>query len=308
VIELRSDELWATLDPEHGAEIVRLTALRSGSALLGSPPFVPAPARAGDLDEEAWTASYRGGWQLAAPNAGAACDVEGVRHGFHGRASVDPWSLVEHDDAHAVLSWSGHGLRLRRSIGVTGARLTVELAWRAIAAPVPLIAVEHVCLGAALLDPRVEIQARARAHELADTGGPPLPPDDAVVWPGCRLLDGGVERGGSWPFDEPRSRFIALTGFDHGAAEIRNPDSGLAVRLDWDVAKLPAAWIWHELRGNDGIWDRRAELLGVEPASVPHALGLGEAVQHGQALWATRGGWDGYAMSLTVTDTRARRR
>ena len=43
------------------------------------------------------------------------------------------------------------------------------------------------------------------------------------------------------------------------------------------------------MRGSGWLWRRQAELLGIEPASVPHSLGLGRAVREGQATWVEPG-------------------
>jgi hypothetical protein len=300
VIALRSDELLVGLDPDHGAEILDLVDLRSGRQLLGRPPFEPAPPRTGDLDEATWTNSYRGGWQIVAPNAGNACTVDGAQHGFHGRASVDPWELLAHHDSTATLRWRGHGLELVRRIEVTGRMVTAELDWTALAQRTPLIALEHICFGSELLDPAVEIVAEARAHEMSERHGPPCPPDDAADWPRSRLLDGRTELAGSWPRARPRARLTALTGWNRGCAELRNRDRATSVRVTWDTARLPAAWVWHEARVTGGPWREQAELLGFEPAAVPHCLGLAEAIRHGQAWWAVPGRRDRYRLTVTV--------
>ena len=169
MIELTSRELEVRLDPTHGAEILTLTELRSGRQLLGRPPHEPAPPLGGDLDEEGWTARYRGGWQIAAPNAGNACSVAGEHHGFHGRASVDPWEVLEHDNARAVLRWCGHGLELIRSVAVAAATVNMSLSWTATGSRAPLVAVEHLCFGSELLDPESEVLADALARELSET-------------------------------------------------------------------------------------------------------------------------------------------
>ncbi len=301
MIRLSSGELAVTLDPAHGGEILSVLPRTLGVDLLGHPPFAPAPPRGGDLDEEAWTASYRGGWQLAAPNAGPACSVAGAAHGFHGRASVDPWEVLESGAAHVVLAWSGHGVALRRRVEVAALTVSAELEWTAAGTrAAPLIAVEHVAVGSALLDPEVEILAAADARELSETDGPCQPGDDVCRWPRLRLLDGGVEEAGRWAFANARGRFAGLSGFRDGRAEIHNRARGVGVRLDWDATALPAAWLWHEVRHSGGAWDRRAELLGFEPSAVPHALGLAEAVTAGQALWARPGRRERYRISLTA--------
>ena len=62
-----------------------------------------------------------------------------------------------------------------------------------------------------------------------------------------------------------------------------NAETGMTLELSWDADWLRHLWIWHEVRTYGGPWRGQAEILVVEPASVPHGLGLAEAVAHGQA-------------------------
>jgi hypothetical protein len=93
MITLASEGILVRADPTHGGEILDLIDLDTGRQLLGRPPFGSDRPCGGDLDEETWTRSYRGGWQTVLPNAGNACTVAGSAYGFHGRGSVDPGSF-----------------------------------------------------------------------------------------------------------------------------------------------------------------------------------------------------------------------
>ena len=127
MIVLRSAEVLIRVDPAHGGEILDLVDLRTGRQLLGRPPFGSTVPVAGDLDEGTWTAAYRGGWQVLLPNAGNACRVDGRRHGFHGRASNDPWSVEERDESSVTLAWSGQGVAARRRLRLADGGLSVTL-------------------------------------------------------------------------------------------------------------------------------------------------------------------------------------
>ena len=130
-----------------------------------------------------WTASYRGGWQLAAPNAGASCRVGDVEHGFHGRASNDPWEVLASEPSTASFEWRGHGLSLVRTFELTGSEVLARLHVEALE-PTSLVALEHVALGLELLEPEVEIELPAGlAYELSEADGPPFPPPAAPRWP-----------------------------------------------------------------------------------------------------------------------------
>lgn len=282
MVVLRSDTLLVRLDPAHGAEILDLVELDTGRQLLGRPPFATAGPRPGDLPEDAWTESYRGGWQTVLPNAGNSCEVDGEKHGFHGRASNDPWELVSSETDAAVLSWEGHGLRVRKRVSVDAA-VRVDYEIEATRAEAPLVAVEHLSVGVELLEPNVQLDfPDALVYELDERSGPVSPPAGCASWPEATLLDRSREPVDSWDSSRPRSRLVVLNSVAAGWAAIRNPvrDQGLA--LAWDVDFFPHCWMWQENRASAGIWRSLAELLVVEPATVPHTLGLGRAIAGGQ--------------------------
>ena len=289
MIELRSPHLTVRLDEAHGAEILDLVDLRTGRQLLGRPPFTPGPPRAGDLDEAEWTAAYRGGWQVLLPNAGSACKVDGTAHGFHGRASNDPWEVEDGSSLSVVLTWSGHGLRATRRIELADDALVVGVEVTALDERVPLLLTEHIALGLELLDPEVGFELPGgRAFELDEVTGPPEPPPDATAWPELRLLDGSTERADRWALSRERSRLYCVSALPAGRAIVQNLRRPQALQLSWNVDVLPHLWVWHEVRTYGGPWAHRGELLVVEPSSVPHTLGLTTAIEHGQARWLGR--------------------
>jgi hypothetical protein len=301
VIVLRSKELLALVDPAHGAEILELVHLPTGRRLLGRPPFSTEPPLPGDLPEDVWTASYRGGWQLAAPNAGASCRVGDVEHGFHGRASNDPWEVLASEPSTASFEWRGHGLSVVRTFELTDSEVLVRSDVEALQ-PTSLVALEHVALGLELLEPEVEIELPAGlAYELSEADGPPFPPPAAPRWPAVLLLDGSQERGDRWPLHRPRSRLLAVAELPEGRARVRNARTGTTVELSWDASWLRHLWIWHETREYGGPWRGQAELLAIEPTSVPHPLGLAAAIEHGQALQLGLGETAGYELRLAVS-------
>jgi len=264
LLTLRSDALEATIDPTHGGEVVALRERGASASLLAETPWSPTEPRAGDLDMETWTAAYRGGWQLLTPNAGDVCEVDGVRHGYHGRASNDPWEPVASSERAARLRWRGHGLVVTRTYELTGSTLRATTRWEAEAAPAPMVHVEHVALGRAMLDPDAEVR---------------VPP----------LRDGTPARSERRRLDEVGASFAAVGPLAEGRVEVVNAARGSRVRLEWDATELPWLWLWRENRGTGGIWDHRAEMLGIEPAATFAVEGLGRALELGQAIWVEPG-------------------
>ena len=285
MIVLRSARLIARLDPAHGGEILDLIDLSSGRQLLGRPPFASSLPIDGDIDEEGWTARYRGGWQLLTPNAGCVSDVAGEIHPFHGRASNAPWDIVDEDSATAALAWSGHGLQVLRRVSLEGPTLLAETEWLALREGAGFVAVEHIALGLELLAPSATIHLPGGvAFELSELDGPVRAPRRAPPWPDALLLDGLVERADTFSVSEPSARFLAVQGLAEGWYELVNDLTGQGLRVEWDVAAMPHLWLWREVRTTGGVWRKQAEILALEPASVPHSLGLARALADGQAI------------------------
>jgi Domain of unknown function (DUF4432) len=283
MVHLASETVAIRIDPRHGGEVLDLIDLRSGRQLLGRPPFASEEPRPGELDETTWTRSYRGGWQVLVPNAGNSCVVGGTSHGFHGRASTEPWEVSELSAAAATLVWSGHGVRIERRFRLENDTVSVRstvLAERSAS----LVWVEHVGLGIELLEPSVEIMlSGGQAYELDEQTGPEEPRANAGQWPEVRLLDGTLERADRWTLATPRSRMLVVANVPEGRLAVHNPDHGQGIEFTWDTSWLPHLWIWHEVRTSGGPWRGLAETLVIEPASVPHTLGLQSAERLDQA-------------------------
>jgi hypothetical protein len=283
MLTLSSRSVAVRIDPRHGGEVLDLLDLRSGRQLLGRPPFASDEPRSGELDETAWTRCYRGGWQLLVPNAGNSCVVDGVAHGFHGRASTDPWKLIEQTPDSATLGWTGHGIRVERRFGLRDDTVTAR-STVAAEQSASLVWVEHVGLGIELLDPAIEIALPGgKAYEVDERTGPTEPPPNTAQWPEVRLLDGTLERADRAELRTPRSRMLIVADIPEGRLTVHNRDHGQGIELTWDTGWLPHLWMWHEVRTSGGAWRELAETLVVEPASVPHTLGLLTAQRLGQA-------------------------
>lgn len=283
MVHLASRSVAVRIDPRHGGEVLDLIDLRSGRQLLARPPFASDEPLSGELDETTWTRCYRGGWQVLVPNAGNSCAVDGVAHGFHGRASTDHWDLIEQAPEAATLAWSGHGIRVERRFALRDDTVTVRstvLAERAAS----LVWAEHVGLGIELLDPTLEISLPGgQAYEVDERTGPAEPPANAGQWPEVRLLDGTLERADRAALTTPRSRLSIVANVLEGRIAVHNRDHGQGIEITWDTSWLPHLWLWHDVRTSGGAWRGLAEMLVVEPASVSHTLGLGAASRLGQA-------------------------
>jgi hypothetical protein len=299
MILLRSLHLLARIDPQHGAEVLDLIDLATGRQVLGRPPCSSDPPRGGDLDEETWTRSYRGGWQMLAPNAGNSCRVADVQHGFHGRASNDPWMVVAANETSATLVWTGHGMTVTRTYEA-GAALRVSVTMKAIHQRVPAVVVEHIALGTELLDPSAIVGlAGGDVRELPTEVGAAFP-REAEKWPAARFLDGSSRVIDRVALSSPRSALFGVANLPVGKATVVNEAKMTGVSITWDLDPLKHLWIWQEIRTSPGSWRNAAELLIIEPASVPHHFGLAEAIQREECLWLNPGESKSYSIAIEL--------
>ena len=197
-----------------------------------------------------------------------------MRHGFHGRASNDPWQLVESDGRQCRARWEGHGLAAERRMSVTDA-LSVTTEVTALDDDVPIVALEHLALGLELIEPSVELELPgARASELDDSLGPVDAARDCAGvaarsrWPGvaARAATAGA-------LADERGRVFVVRDLPAGRAVVRNPERGHGVEITWTAEVLPHLLVWHEARASGGVWRNATEVLCIEPCSVPHLLG-----------------------------------
>jgi len=147
-----------------------------------------------------------------------------------------------------------------------------------------LVSLEHVSAGLELLEPELElVLPPGFGYELSEQDGPLRPPQDAPRYPELLLLDGTTERADRWPIADRRSRLFVVAEVPEGWAVIRNAARGQALAMAWDAEWYRHCWVWHENRVSGGIWREQAEMIAVEPTTVPHSLGLAVAEQEGQA-------------------------
>ena len=137
------------------------------------------------------------------------------------------------------------------------------------------------------------------AFEFSEVDGPVRAPLAATTWPDVVLQDGGLERGDVVSLAEPNARLLAVQDLPEGWYEVVNCVTGQGVRVDWELATLPHLWLWREVRTAGERWRGQAELLGMEPASVPHSLGLARALAEGQAIVLDRGGRRRSSVTMT---------
>ncbi len=291
MVTLESDALRVTVNPQIGGTITAVRHKPTALSVLGNVPWeavdAPLPGLAA-RDEPEWLTRYTGGWPLLFPNAGDACTVDGVFHGFHGEASIAQWEAEEAKGALLLTrSFATVSATMRRRIRVDGEALTIdeELTYSGDR-PVDVMWGHHPSFGSDLLAAPFEVTsgaAHAEAEAFFDPPANPISAGAAGTWP---LLP--AKAGGMADLAHPRQPWASvayLTGFAAPWAAIRRMDDAIAALLTWDGARFPCAWLWYELDATpDAPWNSRTRLVGIEPNTTPCALGLAAARARGAAL------------------------
>jgi hypothetical protein len=289
-VSVSGADLDVTLSPRVGGTITSIRHRSTGLEVLGQVPWTASdlPIASGAArDESEWLTRYSGGWPLLFPNGGDACTVGGVFHGFHGEASISPWSCKVMPGQ--VLLWRRFytvPVEMHRCLRVNGNRLVItERLHVEGKVPVDVMWGHHPTFGSDLLAGTVEITCgggKVSADTEYDPQSNPLEPDAVGAWPGLA--------GKKGPFDlgHPRGPMAALAylhDLREGWIALRRLDNSIAAILSWDKARFPCLWLWYELGGTrEAPWFGRANLIGLEPNTSMPASGLVKARARGASL------------------------
>ena len=285
-----SRDLRVTVNPRVGGTITSITHRDTGLSVLGSVPWqvVDAPIESGAArDEPEWLTRYTGGWTLLFPNGGDACTVDGVFHGFHGEASIAPWTAIFSANALILTRrFDTVPVEMKRELAIENDLLVLREHLRLHGdRPIEVMWGHHPTLGSDLLAGPVEITTGARQVSVEATYDPPtnpLLPGATGAWPIIAGKDGPVDL--SRP-SAPMASLAYLHDFDDAWIAVRRRDNAIAVALSWEAARFPCAWLWYELGGTaEAPWQSKAQLIGIEPNTTRPGLGLQKAKASGGTL------------------------
>lgn len=274
-LHLTNDQLDVSIDPGRGADMLSIVHAATGIDLLFTTPWrARADAiRAGELRPATidpvsqWMEQYRGGWQTLCPNAGPPREYLGVTLGFHGEASVVPWTVLDSGTAFAQLAVElvTVPLRIDREISLDGSSLSIiDTLTNMGAAELTIDYSNHPAFGGDFLADGVQV----------DTNATTFVPDPGVGGPTIECGNDASELRSLPAAGMSSSRFGWLTGFPGGGADaawasVTNPRLGVRATLSWDPTYLPYAWWWQEFESSQQFpWFGRARVFAIEPAST----------------------------------------
>jgi galactose mutarotase-like enzyme len=282
-LTLESGRMQVSVVPDKGADICSIRERSRSMELLFQAPWRGSASRAAPLglgSQVAWLQRYTGGWQVLCPNAGDERDAYGTRWGYHGEASLVPWTVEQASRHRAIVSVEllSAPLAIVRELELEDDRLivrqrvtntspeTIRYAW-----------VEHPAFGSPLIGPGCRLYTGAKSI-VSDpaTPGSLLGAGLQYPWPSVTDTSGNpLDLQQFPPPSSPRSVFACLTKFDTPFCAFSNSDLRLGVALRWTQHTHPYAWLWQELHATSGFpWYRRAYAAAIEPANQMPGAGL----------------------------------
>jgi hypothetical protein len=200
-----------------------------------------------------WHRRYQGGWHVLAPHVGAARELDGIEHPYHGEAAWRPWRMTAVTESSCTLEvvLRTVPLALRREFVLTDdAILVTQHFINLSSSAVSFSWTEHPAIGDALIDETSEVSV------------------------GGHRVDVRFPRQG-----EGLSAFATFDATGDGQFAIRNPRTRLEAVVEWDTELMPYATAWQEHNASQGFpWWGTTNTIGMEPASrhyhdVPAELG-----------------------------------
>jgi hypothetical protein len=300
-VVLTSPALEVEITEERGADIRQIVDQATGMKFLAESPTAPGhPGRVPGDSMMQWLNGYPGGWQFLCPNADDARVHDGIEQGYHGEAALVDWvaSNLTESSCDFTTSLVTAPLELHRRVTVSGRVVEVtDSVTNLSAREVSVQLVQHPAFGPDFLGEGSYLELDAGVL-ISDARGPgSLLAADAVTSPSV-LPEGPAAGSVAIPAEgSGHAIFAAFAELGSAAAIFVSPSSGVAARLEWDIAVYPYAWFWVEANSPGGWpWFGRMYAAAVEPANVLPG--------RGSVAGYTRGS-DGTAIagSATLTST-----
>jgi len=264
-IVLQSGQLSATLLPAEGAVCSEL--LFSNLSLLAKTPWAQTVIPAGiAADEKKWVESWRGGWQLCAPNV-AAADSTPAGPAFHGAASQAPWEIISRSESSAVAHWqSPSGIEISRRFEAGSGHLDVSSELTNHGNRQPIGIAEHLILGSDFLKSVLDNQPILLDYQAANI----IELDYTAKPTGRVFAKADTATDYTVLTSRQEARVFSASQFSKNLLLATCGD--LEITISWDG--LDYLLIWQEFQYSaEAPWNNQVLALGIEPSNIPHGEG-----------------------------------
>lgn len=237
------------------------------------------------MDSGNFLDSYAGGWQDLFPTYGGPADFCGGKMGTHGEACLYPWECETVTDTPECVSIR-LSLRLMRSPFYMEKVMTITEESRKLriqekitnqgSTAQSFMWGQHPAFGWPFIDEhtRLYIKGTPTVTVPQSTIEQRCPFGQAVSgdWPMLPDREGNsVDLSRAYAHEDRICMRYALSGLQEGAYELVNENTGLGIRMEWDLEHFPYLWVWGMYCGHEDYpWYGRAYTMAVEPwSSMP---------------------------------------
>jgi len=246
---------------------------------------------------------FAGGWYVMLPNGPEPCTHRGADYGFHGEATLLPWSVqIERDEPDEIrvrfeTRLVRLPLRVTRTMTLRDTSGTIAIDERVTneaAQRIEILWGHHPTFGWPLVDvgARIYLPACIASVSAAAPGGSRLAADQRAAWPWLRGAAGErIDLSVVPDLEAACHDFVRLDDLADGWFAIVNPARRVGFALRWDRARFPTLGYWQIWGGApDYPWYGQPYLIALEPAcdlpslAAAHARGTAVVLDGGMAI------------------------
>jgi hypothetical protein len=279
---LKNQYLEVAIDQNRGADFLDLIDKKTKVNILFSTPYRAQAQKICSGTQEPlhtdsrsrWLEHYRGGWQILCPNAGQEREVFGTQVGFHGEVSIAPWQILKSGSTSCSLRIELNSIPLviTRTVSLNDQLIAIVDELHNISDRLlEFDYVHHPAFGSELLDGDCRINTGATTFTMDwNSPDPRFLAGSIHGWPMAHDRYGNpVDLSQIQNSDNSSTLFGWLENFNSYWISITNVAKNIGVRIEWDGAYLPYAWLWQDLNATSG-WPfyKEARVIAIEPAST----------------------------------------
>lgn len=297
-ITLENEVVRVLVAADKGADLLEFLHKPTDTECLWSSPAGLQPQQfhpSSPLETGHFREYFAGGWYEMLPNGPAPCEHRGAKFGYHGEATLLPWSvsILEDEPSQISVRFSARLNRIPLHVEKTmhlrsgsGALFIEEHISNTSPQRVEFLWGQHPTFGAPLLEPGARIYLPKCDAIVGET----VPPDARLAagqrcnWPHVRSTSGELtDLSVAPPHDSASHDFVRLENLEDGCFALVNPHRGVGFSLRFDHKLFPVLGYWQLFHGGpDYPWYRQHFLAALEPAcDLPS---LSDAVARGTAI------------------------
>lgn len=273
---------------DKGSDIIEMVYKpKNVDVLWHAPPGYRSPKECDSLlrtPETGFLDYYGGGWQDLLPTIGSGpTELHGAKFGLHGETGLLPWDVTLDTNqssvtAHLRVSGVRYPYLLEKSITLgDGSEIRIEeQLTNTSKQELEYHWLQHPSFGEPFIAPgcTLELPRGSRVRNIGSINSRGRVADGSFDWPLVRGKNGDAIDLSTIPTKDLIAEETTFIRVKEGWYNLKNPQLGITLRLEWDASTFPWVWFWQNYWTPDYPYFGSAWNVAVEPAtSLPTILG-----------------------------------